>query len=175
MSGAFGRNVDMAFTAGTRIESDEVKGVSVDSFVLQAFQKLYETEDVEKAINGILEIVGRKYNVSRVYIYEDAKDGMHTRNTFEWCNQGIPSQMYRLQNVNYKKMGGKYRENFDENGIFYCQDIAALPQEHRPCSADRMSAPCFSVRCAMEVGSSVLWALMTARYCAGGHRTKSMR
>lgn len=131
MSGSFGLNVENAFTAGTRIESDEVKGVSVDGFVLQAFQKLYETEDVEKAINGILEIVGRKYNVSRVYIFEDAKDGMFTRNTFEWCNQGIPSQMYRLQNVNYKKMGGKYRENFDENGIFYCQDIAALPKEHR--------------------------------------------
>lgn len=129
MSKTFGLNAEAVYAAGTRIESDSVPEYSIDSIVPEAFQKLYESGDVETAVNAILEMVGRRYNVSRAYIFEDTEDGEHCSNTFEWCNEGILPEIEHLQNISYDDLGGNYRENFNENGIFYCQDIASLPKE----------------------------------------------
>ena len=125
MSRIFGLNAARVLTAGTRVESDGAADYSIDSIVPQAFQKLYASGDIETAINAILEMVGRRYNVSRVYIFEDAGDGDCCRNTFEWCNEGILPEISLLQCMPY----GPYRENFDENGVFYCPDISKLPRE----------------------------------------------
>ena len=74
-------------------------------------------------------MAGRKYNVSRVYIFEDSEDGTWCKNTFEWCNDGIEPVIDSLQHVSYEGLGHNYQENFDENGIFYCRDISSLPKE----------------------------------------------
>lgn len=117
------------FGTGTRIESDDKNSLSIDSLVTMAFQLLYESRDVETAVNAILEIAGHRYNVSRVYIFEDSEDGLWSRNTFEWCNQGIEPAIMLLQHMDYKELGGNYQDHFDENGIFYCQDTAKLSRE----------------------------------------------
>lgn len=129
MAKTFGRSLEPVSAAGTRIESDDMEDFSIDSMVPQAFQKLYESGDVEATVNAILEMVGQRYNVSRVYIFEDSQDGAYSCNTFEWCNEGIQPEIEHLQHVLYQELGGGYRENFNENGIFYCPDISALPQE----------------------------------------------
>ena len=126
MSKTFGFNMENAFTAGTRIESDEAADYNIDSIVPQVFQKLYESGDVETAVNAILETVGRRYNVSRVYIFEESEDGAWCKNTFEWCNEGVLPEIGNLQHVSYEDLGGNYQGHFDENGIFYCQDISTL-------------------------------------------------
>lgn len=131
MSRIFGLNMSNVYAAGTRIESDDEIDFSVDSIVPESFKLLYESGDVEKAINAILEMAGRKYNVSRVYIFEDCEDGTWTRNTFEWCNEGIKPEIDMLQHVSYGDLGKNYQENFDENGLFYCRDITTLPRKQR--------------------------------------------
>ena len=115
------------FTAGTRIESDDIIDLSIDSLVPQTFRLLYESQDIEVAVNAILKMAGQKYNVSRVYIFEDSKDGLWTKNTFEWCNEGVEPEMASLQHVDYTELGEAYQGNFNENGIFYCQDVSKLP------------------------------------------------
>ncbi len=65
----------------------------------------------------MLEIVGRQYGVSRVYIFENSEDNSVCNNTFEWCNEGITPQRDNLQNVSYTELQN-YENNFDENGIF---------------------------------------------------------
>ena len=115
--------------AGTRIESDDTLNVEINSLVPMAFRLLYESKDVETAVNAILKMAGRKFNVSRVYIFEDSKDGLWCRNTFEWCNEGVEPAIDQLQHVDYDELGGQYRNHFDENGIFYCQDVTKLPKE----------------------------------------------
>ena len=48
------------------------------------FRLLYSTADVETAVEHILEVVGRTYDVSRVYIFENSPDDMQAafRNAF---------------------------------------------------------------------------------------------
>lgn len=129
MGKTFGVNTSQNLAASTRIDSDDIVDTSErDNYILQAFKLLYESGDVEQAIQAILEMVGKKYDVSRVYIFEDSEDGMYCNNTFEWCNQGIPPEIQTLQNVCYADLGKNYKGNFDENGIFYCRNIALLPK-----------------------------------------------
>lgn len=129
MMKSFGVYQKQVSAAGTQIDSDDSDNYNIDSIVPLAFQKLYESDDINEAINSILELVGRRYNVSRVYIFEDSEDGNYVSNTFEWCNDGIEPEIDNLQHISYERMGKNYRDNFDENGIFYCQDISDLSKE----------------------------------------------
>lgn len=92
------------------------------------FQILYCTasDHIEPAIYHILKIIGHTYDVGRVYIFENSEDDLFCNNTFEWCNDGIPSQKHNLQHLSYRDDLGNYLENFNEEGVFYCQNIQTL-------------------------------------------------
>lgn len=91
------------------------------------FRSLYQSTDVEEAVDRVLDIIGRRFDVSRVYIFEDTPDGKFCSNTFEWCNKGVEPQLAVLQQISYENdIGSGYKDNFDENGIFYCRDIRDL-------------------------------------------------
>ncbi|MEG1843265.1 MAG: diguanylate cyclase [Clostridia bacterium] len=110
---------------GNSIVSDE--GNVVDEWLAQyAFRTLYEAKDTEVALNRLLEIIGRSFDVSRAYIFESSEDGNCCSNTFEWCGDGIAPQMDVLQNIAYVDGLGDYLKNFDSHGIFYCHDIKCL-------------------------------------------------
>lgn len=110
------------------IDSDEEPGLAEDNLVHYAFQRLYSAVDVEAAINEILALVGKKTNVSRVYVFENTDDDRFCSNTYEWCNEGIPPEIDMLQNISYETDIPGYADNFNEQGIFYCPDVAILPQ-----------------------------------------------
>ncbi|WP_130861158.1 diguanylate cyclase domain-containing protein [Bacilliculturomica massiliensis] len=101
-----------------------------EGFAEYIFRTLYESKDLERDLLLLLEIVGRRYDVSRVYIFEDSEDGTYTVNTFEWCNSGVQPEQENLQHVSYEEVGD-FRQNFDENGVFYCKDVAQLPLEQK--------------------------------------------
>lgn len=118
----------LAHTAGSRkpIDSDTDFGVANDSIVRYAFQKLYSSQDLTQSINEVLCFVGKKTNVSRVYIFENDEENRYCFNTFEWCNQGIHPEIDNLQGISYETDIPGYKENFGENGIFYCPDVTIL-------------------------------------------------
>lgn len=93
------------------------------------FHVLYNTKDLKHGISAILEMVGRHFDVSRVYIFENSDNSLYCRNTFEWCNEGVESQLDALQTVSYEDdLGGNFLANFNEDNIFYCSDITKLPK-----------------------------------------------
>lgn len=55
-------------TVGQTIDSELGTGVMRSSLAEYVFHILYQSDDVEKAISSVLEIVGRHVGVSRVYI-----------------------------------------------------------------------------------------------------------
>ena len=110
------------------IDSDEQPGMANDNIVRYAFRKLYSSQDLEKSVNELLGFVGEKLNVSRAYVFENSEDNRFCSNTYEWCNQGVSPQIENLQNISYEADIPGYADNFDEQGIFYCPDVAILPK-----------------------------------------------
>lgn len=110
---------------GNSIVSDE--GNVADEWLAQyAFRTLYEAKDTEEALNRLLEIIGRSFDVSRAYIFESDQDKARCSNTFEWCGDGVTPQIDILQDIAYVDELGDYLKNFNEQGIFYCHDIESL-------------------------------------------------
>ncbi|HBG2113192.1 TPA: diguanylate cyclase [Clostridioides difficile] len=110
---------------GTVIDSEKQYAEYPDNLTRYIFRMLYQTDDIDQAINMILEVVGKQFDVSRVYIFENTEDGRYTSNTYEWCNEGISSQMAYLQNSNYQDYED-YEKLFEDESVFYCRDIHTL-------------------------------------------------
>ncbi|HBF6631868.1 TPA: diguanylate cyclase, partial [Clostridioides difficile] len=110
---------------GTVIDSEKQYAEYPDNLTRYIFRMLYQTDDIDQAINMILEVVGKQFDVSRVYIFENTEDGRYTSNTYEWCNEGISSQMAYLQNSNYQDYED-YEKLFEDELVFYCRDIHTL-------------------------------------------------
>ncbi|NCB63644.1 MAG: sensor domain-containing diguanylate cyclase [Clostridia bacterium] len=92
-----------------------------------AFQLLYSSVSTEAAIREILELAGRTYDVSRVYICEASADGRRCRKTFEWCNGGVTPQREDRPEMSLRGEFGNYLDFFNGDDVFYCSDISRLP------------------------------------------------
>ncbi|MBD5383973.1 MAG: diguanylate cyclase [Ruminococcaceae bacterium] len=108
------------------------------SVIMRVFSTLYTSVNIDEGINQMLELVGKTYDVSRMYIFEDTEDGRYCCNTFEWCNEGVESELDNLRMVSYEEdLGGNYRENMNDDGIFYCHDISELSEKQYKILADQ--------------------------------------
>ena len=88
---------------------------------------LESASDTDSAVRTALAAVGRRFNVSRVYIIEEDGDSEHCSNTFEWCGEGVAPAKDSLQHYRYPDgMREKYIAMFDEEGVFTCSDTASL-------------------------------------------------
>lgn len=122
-------NMSQGMIARTEIESDQ-NAYNADSTILKTFQLLYGSKDLYASISQIIELIGKQYNVSHVYIFENADDKQNTH-IYEWRNHNVLSEKSLLESEAESLLKKEYQNSFDENGIFYCQDIAVLPKEQR--------------------------------------------
>ncbi len=115
--------------SNTLIDSDQNAKSLSDRLIEYVFSILYKSDDLETAVSLMLELIGKQFNVSRAYIFENTEDDLYCNNTFEWCNTGITPEIDHLQNISYEKdLGGNFYEKFNENGIFYCRELTNLPE-----------------------------------------------
>ncbi len=108
------------------------KTISYDpDIVSNVFSLMYNSSDINRTVQSILENIGSYYDVSRAYIFEDHESHMYCVNTYEWCAPGIEPQKDFLQKYEYQFENGEnvYIKNFDEEGVFLCRDINSLPQD----------------------------------------------
>ncbi len=117
-----------ATAVNTHIDSDADPSMNADSILPQAFHRLYTAKNVEEAIHELISSLGKKMNVSRVYVFENSEDNTYCSNTFEWCNEGIQPEIQNLQHISYETDIPDYDKNFNEQGIFYCPDINTQPK-----------------------------------------------
>ena len=115
----------------TAIDSNDHPHMNDEALRTYVFQSLYESRDVESTINELLAFIGMRYNVSRVYIFENNEDNTHCSNTFEWCNQGINPEKDNLQNLSYETDIPNGQMTYDKDGLFYCVDTANLEPDIR--------------------------------------------
>lgn len=69
-------------------------------FGIRVAKILDSTERYEDSINHVLRLVGENTGVDRIAILE--RDGNIVNNTFEWCAEGITSEMRTLQQMDYE-------------------------------------------------------------------------
>lgn len=113
---------------GTAIDSEKRFSDGPDNLARYVFRILYDMKDMDQAVQMILEIVGKQFDVSRAYVFENSEDGEYCSNTYEWCSKGISPEKEKLQDVAYSRIGN-YQNLFADHPVFYCRDIRTLPQE----------------------------------------------
>ncbi|MEG0155274.1 MAG: diguanylate cyclase [Lachnospiraceae bacterium] len=90
------------------------------------FELLYDSKDFSISINMALSAIGQQYHVSRVAIFENDENNHTTSNIYEWCNEGISSEMQHLQNLPLTLGEESVMDCFDHNGLLYCNDVKEL-------------------------------------------------
>ena len=115
-----------------KVEKGVTMKESINILENEILAKLNSLTDTDEAINIVIEMIGKYFNVDRVYIFENSDDDLSCNNTFEWCNEGITPEKDNLQNLRYlEDLGGEWIDNYDENGLFFCPTVSKLPQKQR--------------------------------------------
>lgn len=130
-SRAYGQSSGRQSTANTTIESEDGTELALGDLLPRAFNIFSRAENLERAVENVLELLGERLQVSRAYVFENSEDGQFYSNTFEWCAQGIDPQKGQMQNMAFSDMKNDYKGFFNERGIFYCDDIGKLPADLR--------------------------------------------
>lgn len=67
--------------------------------LISCIQTLNQNVDMKKAIEELLEIIGKYYGAERTYIFEINKEQQNLSNTYEWCKENIKSQIEIFKNI----------------------------------------------------------------------------
>ncbi|MEG1275431.1 MAG: diguanylate cyclase [Ruthenibacterium sp.] len=112
----------------TRTNDEELQHLQVARSVeAQIFELLYTSKDFNISINMALAIIGRQYHVSRVSVFENDDTNSVTNNIYEWCNEDVPSEIDKIQNMKISFEGESVLDCFDKDGLLYCNDVNDLP------------------------------------------------
>ena len=101
-----------------------------NDIILKTFKLLQEAEDIPTTINQVLETIGKKFDVSRAFVFELNEEKQHYSNTYEWCAEGIISEIDTLQNI--PKDTYLYMTSFGkETGTFVCNTMSEIDGEYK--------------------------------------------
>ena len=127
-------DIDYVLSTGVDIDQikkneHEIKHLHVQQKLLADIsQLLIRPVELKAVLHEVLQIVGIHTGVSRVYIFEDIKNGDATSNTYEWCKEGITPQIDLLQEIPYKKIPS-WKKIFSREGLILSENINDLPND----------------------------------------------
>ncbi len=85
---------------------------------------------IETGAKLMLEKIGKFMGVCRSYIIHYSEDGKHMSNVYEWCAEGIPSQIDNLQQIPVEAVP-YWNKELSQNHVIQTSDIKTLPQAER--------------------------------------------
>ena len=85
-------------------------------------------ENFEKQISTALKLIGEHMSVSRVYIFENAKNGQKAEKKHYWFDKKLKQNGPGLMQFNYEEVPG-FVDIFKEKGYLFSDDIKELPIE----------------------------------------------
>lgn len=93
--------MEIAVDIGSRFKGDSelTSKYHLETVMLESLKLLNSADTLDEAINRTLALIGEFYGGERSYIIEIDREHGYARNTYEWCRDGVPSQMDSLQNV----------------------------------------------------------------------------
>jgi len=81
--------------------SDENADQSIDFLPVRISAILMASRPFDEKLNEVLKTLGEYIDVSRVYIFENSDNNQKCKNTYEWVNQGVESQISNLDDIGY--------------------------------------------------------------------------
>ena len=110
---------------GAMIDSEQHYSESSDNLSRYVFRILYQMKNLDESVMMVLEIVGKQFDVDRIYIYENIKDGKIGKRSYEWCNSGISSLQLQRESLEELLIKNSTGLSDNENSV-YCRDIHKL-------------------------------------------------
>lgn len=108
--------------------------LELQSTLVECVQTLYISDNIDIAINRLLELIAKYYNSDRCYIFEFSRDMQLVHNTYEWCSDGVAPEKEMLANVSISVID-RWLDIFAEKGEFYINslsmDTGVTPDEYR--------------------------------------------
>ena len=74
-----------------------------ETIINEALRSALEYDTPEGQINEFISFFGKHIGSDRIYIFEDDEEHHVTNNTYEWCAEGIQSEIETLQNLDYEE------------------------------------------------------------------------
>jgi len=102
------------------------------NLVVRLSEKLIQSDpaQLDETINDVLKALGTFTRVDRTYLFSYDEDTDEVHNTYEWCNEGIPSEKENLQNIPFKEAVPRWKKILmDEKHHIYIPQVRDLPDE----------------------------------------------
>ncbi|MDR1693435.1 MAG: EAL domain-containing protein [Oscillospiraceae bacterium] len=106
-------------------ESDYVFSPSLHRLMNQCIHILLHDENIGRAIQQTLELIGHHMDVSRVYLYQKAGTSTY-QNTHEWLANGVEPLQELGQSVS---LSARWIETLSEDGFISATDVAEMNPE----------------------------------------------
>lgn len=94
------------------------------------FEMLYETKDMNTSIHMILELLGKRFGVDHIYIFQNEPSNQWASNTHDWCSPMVSREIEILEMVRYQDLGD-YLSQYNKDGVFCCTDVRTTCMEIR--------------------------------------------
>lgn len=109
----------------------KIKLDTIDAILHQIslFDQLESEQDFQKAVLGLLALLGEYTNAERAYMFEWASpECNHYNNTSEWCKEGVKPQIDNLQNIPVEKMTF-WQERFQKGETIIIHDLESVKEK----------------------------------------------
>ncbi len=101
-----------------------------NNFFLQIFQMMCYTKDLSVTIQAVMEMIGRRFHVSRIYIFESNAEQNLYYNTYEWCSEDVEPEIQNLQGIPVDVFG-YVLDHLGEDNLYVCNDVTEIEDEGR--------------------------------------------
>ena len=95
----------------------------------EALRSALMLDTPDEQIDEFIRFFGKHIGCDRIYIFEDNKKEHVTDNTYEWCRQGIESEIDYLQGVDMDIIDWWYKA-FDKKENVIIRDVETIKNEH---------------------------------------------
>lgn len=103
--------------------------LQIANVLIDCIRLLTSAKTLEEAIDAVLASIGSFYQADRTYILELDEDTPTTSNTFEWCREGIESQMHTLQKIPLEATPNWVRA-METEGQYFIKNIEDIRDIH---------------------------------------------
>ncbi len=96
----------------------------------EALRSALDNDIPDDEINEFIRFFGKHTNSDRIYIFEDDMKNHITKNTYEWCAEGIDPQIDELQNVDMEIIDWWY-DTFKDGKSVIISNLEEIKETHR--------------------------------------------